>query len=550
MRVSAARLACAVRSRYEALLSRGALRPDAAQAAVVSRLSRLHGELVAHSAAVAAHAQAAAAHAAEREARLVAAVAAERAAAAARQEQQQQQQRGGWFSSLLTPAPAAGDGVDEAVLARRVDAELGPPPATPPAPRGLFLYGGVGVGKTLLMDLFHDAAAEALGPGATRRVHFNAFSLRVHEMLHRLAPARGGEKADARAALLAARRRRGQVASGAAAASGSVANAAVFADVAAAVLPLSSQQVACGVLCFDEYEVRDAFTAVALKGVLENLMDRGVAVVLTSNRAPTEMSTGAAQQRELYDAFAATLASRCEAVSFDTRHDYRAEAAATAPLSLALRCGDARMDALHAAAVAAAGDGGDAPETIRVAFGRSLVVPRASGSVARASFDALCAAPVGAADYIALADRFPALFLDDVPQLSSAAADAARRFITLVDELYNARCVLIHTAAAPPGALFAGAGDDVALVDLEALQFEGEAEHARSRRDVLRHAGVAPVAATPAAMAGAVAALSGAAERFAFARAASRLREMGTAAWVSRSRAPQPLKDALLSAAR
>ena len=547
MRASAARLACAVRSRYEALLSRGALRPDAAQDAVVSRLSRLHGELVAHAAAAAAHAQAAAAHAAEREARLVAArLEAERAAAAAREAPQHKQ--AGWFSGFLTPAPAAGDGVDEAALARLVDAELGPPPVPPAPPRGLFLYGGVGVGKMLLMDLFHDAAAEALGPGAMRRVHFNAFSLRVHETLHRLAPARGGEKADARAALLAARRRRGQVASSAASAS-SVANAAVFADVAAAVLPLPPQQVACGVLCFDEYEVRDAFTAVALKGVLESLMDRGVAVVLTSNRAPTEMSTGAAQQRDLYDAFAATLASRCEAVPIDTRHDYRAEAAATAPLALALRCGDTHMDALHAVAVAAAGDGGDAPATIRVAFGRSLVVPRASGAVARASFDALCAAPVGAADYIALADRFPALFLDDVPQLSSGLADATRRFITLVDELYNARCVLVHTAAAPPGALFAGAGDDVALVDLEALQFEGEAEQARSRRDVLTHAGVAPVAATPAAMAGAVAALSGAAERFAFARAASRLREMGTAEWVRRSRAPQPLKDALLSAA-
>jgi predicted ATPase len=548
MRVSAARLACAVRSRYEALLSRGALRPDAAQDAVVSRLSRLHGELVAHAAAAAAHAQAAAAHAAEREARLVAARhEAERAAAAAREAPQQKQ--AGWFSGFLTPAPAAGDGVDEAALARRVDAELGPPPEPPAPPRGLFLYGGVGVGKTLLMDLFHDAAAEALGPGAARRVHFNAFSLRVHETLHRLAPARGGEKADARAALLAARRRRGQVASGAASSS-SVANAAVFAEVAAAVLPLPSQQVACGVLCFDEYEVRDAFTAVALKGVLESLMERGVAVVLTSNRAPTEMSTGAAQQRDLYDAFAATLASRCEAVSIDTRHDYRVEAAAAAPLALALRCGDARMDALHAMAVAAGGDGGDAPETVRVAFGRRLVVPRASGAVARASFDALCAAPVGAADYIALADRFPALFLDDVPQLSSATADAARRFITLVDELYNARCVLVHTAAAPPSALFAGAGDDVALVDLEGLQFEGEAEAAKSRRDVSRHAGVAPVAATPAAMAGAVAALSGAAERFAFARASSRLREMGTAEWVRRSRAPQPLKDTLLSAAR
>lgn len=539
MRCSGARLACAVRVRYEALLARGALRPDDAQSAVVARLSRLQGDLVAHAAAVQAHAQAAAAFAAEREARLAAALAAERAAAAARVAAAPPPQRG-WFAGLMSaPAPAAGDGFDAAALARRIDDELGEAPAPPTPPRGLFIYGGVGVGKTLLMDLFCDAATEALGPSATRRVHFNAFSLRVHEQLHRLSP--GGSAApDARAAVLAARRRRSQAAAGC-----SVSNAAVFADVAEAVLP----GVSSGVLCFDEFEVRDAFTAVALKGVLEALLARGVAVVLTSNRAPTGMSPGAAQQRELYDAFAATLAARCEAVAVETRRDYRAEAAHASPLRLAMLSDESkRLDALHAACVAAGGGGTPAPETVPVAFGRRLVVPLASGAVARASFDSLCAAPVGAADFIALAERFPVIFVDDVPRLSSSAADAARRFITLVDELYNARCVLAHTAAAPPQALFAGAGDDVALVDLEALQFEGEAEGARSRRDVGRDAGVAPVAATPAAMAGAVAALSGAAERFAFARAASRLAEMNTAEWVRRaSRVPQPLKDVLLA---
>jgi cell division protein ZapE len=539
MRCSGARLACAVRVRYEALLARGALRPDDAQSAVVARLSRLQGDLVAHAAAVQAHAQAAAAFAAEREARLAAALAAERSATAARVAASPPPLRG-WFAGLMSaPAPAAGDGIDAAALARRIDDELGEPPAPPAPPRGLFIYGGVGVGKTLLMDLFCEAATEALGPQATRRIHFNAFSLRVHQQLHRLSPAPGSAAPDARAAVLAARRRRNQAAAGC-----SVSNAAVFADVAEAVLP----GVSSGVLCFDEYEVRDAFTAVALKGVFEALLARGVAVVLTSNRAPTGMSPGAAQQRELYDAFAATLAARCEAVAVDTRRDYREEAAQASPLHLAKLSDETkRLDALHAACVAAGGGSAPAPETVPVAFGRRLVVPLASGAVARASFDTLCAAPVGAADFIALAERFPVLFVDDVPRLSSSAADAARRFITLVDELYNARCVLAHTAAAPPQALFAGAGDDVALVDLEALQFEGEAENARSRRDVARDAGVAPVAATPAAMAGAVAALSGAAERFAFARAASRLAEMNTAEWVRRSRAPQPLKDVLLA---
>jgi predicted ATPase len=184
-----------------------------------------------------------------------------------------------------------------------------------------------------------------------------------------------------------------------------------------------------------------------------------------------------------------------------------------------------------------------------VLFGRTLRIPRACGGIARASFDELCSQPLGTADYIALSERFHTVFLDDVPLMPAGAADVARRFITLVDELYNARCVLVFASAAPPAALFAGSGGDAdgaPLVDIEGLQFEGEAEFARSRRDVARDGGVAPVASTAAAMAGAVASLSGAAERFAFARAVSRLAEMGTASWVRRSRAPRTLQDALL----
>lgn len=106
----------------------------------------------------------------------------------------------------------------------------------------------------------------------------------------------------------------------------------------------------------------------------------------------------------------------------------------------------------------------------------------------------------GAADYLAVAQRFHTIAVLNVPQMSSNSADAARRFITLIDEVYNHRCALLMTAAAPPDELFAGT-EHGTLIDLEALQFEGEVEGRRSRRDVKVSGDVAPVASTKEAMA-------------------------------------------------
>jgi predicted ATPase len=552
MRASARCLAaCALRSRYDNLLASGALRPDAAQAACVERLSQLHAALGAHRAAVLAHEQALAAHAAAKQAHLARLLAEEEARRAAATPAAAPAAPQGWFAGLLTPQAAPQRAaVDVDALAAAALAAVGPPPAPPAAPRGLYLHGGVGVGKTLLLDLFTDAAVEALGERSVRRVHFNAFSNDVHYHLHKqsqLHPKQQEEQAAsrvahaARAALLAARRRRGQATSSASSAA-SPANAHVLADVASAVLPGAS---APAVLCFDEFEVRDAFTAVALKGVLEALLARGATLLFTSNRALHEVQGGAAQQRELFARFAATLEERCDAWPVSSTTDYRAACAAVEASPSRLRftpCSSATsladMDALHASACAGEAP---APQTLPVLFGRQLHVARACNGVARLRFDELCARPLGSADFIALAAAFHTIFLDGVPRMPAGSADLARRFITLLDELYNARCALVLAAAAPPEELFSSDGDDAPLVDLEALQFESEAEGARSRRDVARAGGVSPLGSTVAA-----AALGGAAERFAFKRAVSRLAEMGTASWVRRSRAPRCMQDALL----
>ncbi|PNH09844.1 putative ATPase N2B [Tetrabaena socialis] len=110
--------------------------------------------------------------------------------------------------------------------------------------------------------------------------------------------------------------------------------------------------------------------------------------------------------------------------------------------------------------------------------------------------------------------------------MSMQVRDQARRFITLVDELYNARCVLVATAEVAPDELFTGAEGEEAILDLEGLQFETAVEDARLRRDSMTSGGVAPVASTPAAVAAAMGAMGGVEERFAFRRAVSRLYEM------------------------
>ena len=231
-----------------------------------------------------------------------------------------------------------------------------------------------------------------------------------------------------------------------------------------------------------------------------------------------------------------------------------------------------RLESAWAGVVAAAG--GDAPpETIDVLFQRQLDVPRTALGCARLEFDELCGRPRGAADYLALAQRFHTLVLDGVPAMSMQARalkrmqpatstrdwciglalghnddatswaclialhvprarvqlrDKARRFITLVDELYNAGACLVCRAAVPPDALFAGTPDDEAIIDLEALQFEGAVPDSKLRRNLVAAGGVAPVAGSAQEQLRLTAHLGGAEEQFAFRRALSRLHEMQT----------------------
>lgn len=293
---------------------------------------------------------------------------------------------------------------------RRLKIWLGRP--TPP-PRGLYLWGPVGRGKSMLMDLFF--ATAPLVP--KRRVHFHEFMLETHAALHewRRRLKRANEDADP------------------------------IPPVAAAIAAEAR------LLCFDEFQVSDVADAMILGRLFTALFENGVVVVATSNRAPEELYAGGLN-RQLFLPFIDLLKERLEVVELAGPTDYRLEAMTGhavyhCPLGPAA---EAEMDACwrrltHGVA--------GAPATLRVQE-RRLTLPRASDGVARASFADLCEAPLGAADYLEIARRFHTLLLDRIPRLGPEQRNAAKRFVILIDALYEHRVKLVCSADAPPQALY------------------------------------------------------------------------------------------------
>uniref|UniRef100_A0A061S3B3 Lactation elevated protein 1-like n=1 Tax=Tetraselmis sp. GSL018 TaxID=582737 RepID=A0A061S3B3_9CHLO len=290
-------------------------------------------------------------------------------------------------------------------------------------------------------------------------------------------------------------------------------------------------------LCFDELQVTDVFAAVALKGLLEVLSSEGTVMVMTSNRSPDELNSHGLHE-DLFNHFVQSLKAACEPVEVSSGIDYRRLIFSSqsggglclyhSPLGGAAEDG---MQRLWRSMVPQASVG---PTTINVMFGRRLQVPHASGGSAWFSFPELCARPLGAADYIAVARSFHTVFLSGVPAFTMQIRDQARRFITLVDELYNHRVRLVCSAQDRPERLFAGSGGSgggeaiLDLIDLESLQSETAAEGGKLRRNVLADGGVAPVGSSQKALQAAAHHYGGMEEKFAFRRAVSRLYEMQT----------------------
>jgi cell division protein ZapE len=292
------------------------------------------------------------------------------------------------------------------------------------APRGVYLWGPVGRGKSMLMDLFFAAAPLE----KKRRVHFQAFMAETHALIGQwregdaaqrreiFGQARGDDPIAPTAALIASRAR---------------------------------------LLCFDELQVNDIADAMILGRLFEALFERGVVLVATSNRPPDDLYNDGIN-RQLFLPFIAMLKERLELVRVGGPMDYRLDRLRSAGVYFAPidAANEARFDALWASLL----DGAEETGATLEVLGRKLRLPHANGGLLRASFASLCGSALGPQDYLAIAERFHTVLIEAVPALSAEKRDPARRFINLIDALYEARARLVVLAAAEPEGLYP-AGD-------------------------------------------------------------------------------------------
>jgi len=280
--------------------------------------------------------------------------------------------------------------------------------------RGVYLWGDVGRGKTMLMDMFFDAAPV----DKKRRAHFHAFMADIHERLHR-----------ARRSTLA---------------EGGDPVAQVAADIA------DGAQL----LCFDEFAVNDVADASILGRLFTHLIENGVIVVATSNVEPARLYEGG-RNRDLFLPFIALLKSRLDIVRVDAPTDFRMEKREVVDVYFS-PLGDAATAAMDRLFVTLAGVTHGAPATLDVKR-RTIFVPQSTGRVARMGFGDVCGQMLAASDYLALARRYDSLLIDDIPVLAPDRRNEARRLIMLIDVLYEARCLLGVSAAAEPSSLYSAA---------------------------------------------------------------------------------------------
>ena len=285
--------------------------------------------------------------------------------------------------------------------------------AQPPI-KGLYIYGEVGRGKTMLMDLFFESSPVE----RKRRAHFHEFMLDVHERIYLIRQKmKFGEHAETDPIELVANE-------------------------------LAEQ---AWLLCFDEFHVTDIADAMILGRLFARLFEHDVVVVATANVPPDELYKDGLN-RALFLPFIAMLNARMDVVRLAARTDFRLEKLTGQPVWYMPgdQSADARLD--DAWRRLTGGERGTAQDL--ALKGRSVHVPRAFMGVARFSFHDLCEAPLAAADYLRIAREFHSIVLDRVPAMTYDNRDAAKRFIILIDTLYDMNVKLIASAAAAPEALY------------------------------------------------------------------------------------------------
>ena len=282
----------------------------------------------------------------------------------------------------------------------------------PAPPRGMYIHGPVGRGKSMLMDLFYETAS--IEP--RRRVHFHDFMADVHKAVKKFRDSEPGDP-----------------------------------------IPKVADEISrsASLLCFDEFQVTDIADAMILGRLFAELFDRKVVVVATSNRIPADLYENGIN-RQLFLPVIALIESRMTVVRLDGPIDYRLarlerSAVWFHPLT---REATQSLDALW---LDLTGVHQGTPDDVEV-MGRTLVIPEQARGVARFTFDGLCRAALGPQDYLAIADRYHAIVVSGIPRLRPENRNEAKRFVTLIDALYERAVKLLASAEAPPAEIYP-AGD-------------------------------------------------------------------------------------------
>jgi cell division protein ZapE len=280
--------------------------------------------------------------------------------------------------------------------------------------KGLYVYGDVGRGKTMLMDAFFAVAVTR----RKRRAHFHEFMADVHERVHVARKARGNGSHKPADPII------------------------IVADAIASETRL---------LCLDEFMVTDITDAMILSRLFGRMFERGLVLVATSNSPPEELYLNGLN-RSLFLPFVDLLRRRAEVVHLVADRDYRLEKLGEASLYVTPLGPDADA-ALDRLWLGLTGTERGASTELPMK-GRTIAVPRAEKGVARFSFDDLCRRPLGAGDFLKIARRFHTVLIDRIPVLEDGERNAARRLISLVDTLYDNRVKLAVSAEAEPAQLY------------------------------------------------------------------------------------------------